>query len=294
MLMLESNHSDTAGSDRVTVISSMGLLDWTLMTELESSPIKTGGSVAFKPRNIDYVYVYINTYIYIHTTHPSTNSRFWGLWSCTANFGTLNYFAQSWSVQQNRHESPYHHTNHHTNHHKITRQQPCNDHIISQSHFSRCASHALNFCKNALPTRPLPILRCFALTLKDSPTWGMPSSQILKVRQLQYLRKHLRNRWPSSERELGWKSHSHLPWNHLPWNHILLGPGVWVSHLISKKQNNNNNNNITTTTTVQFLLVWNLETSLFVHPIFPCSWWMNNLPVSTKTPAKAAKDETTY
>lgn len=41
MLMLESNHSDTAGSDRVTVISSMGLLDWTLMTELESSPIKT-------------------------------------------------------------------------------------------------------------------------------------------------------------------------------------------------------------------------------------------------------------
>lgn len=165
MFMLESNHSDTAGSDLVTAISSMGLLHWTLRTELESSPIKTGGSWG------QLLSSHVTLTIYIYTHHTSLlEFTFLGTyeaaqpisWTTSPKVEVFNRIAMNHHIT---------HTNHHTNHHKITRQQPCNDHIISQSHFSRCASHALNFCKNALPTRPLPILRCFALTLKDSPTW---------------------------------------------------------------------------------------------------------------------------
>ena len=178
---------------------------------------------------------------------------------------------------------------------QITIRSPGNNHIITisspQSHFSRCASHALNFCKNALPTRPLPILEdrmqdysnpSLFFKLWKIVQHGERHLHKFKVRQLKHFRKHLRNRWPKSECELGWRSHSR-PMKTSSLKPCSARPG-WAIWSPRNKR----------TTTVQSLLVWNLETSLFVHPIFPCSWWMNNHAFRQKTPAKTAKDETTY
>ena len=83
-----------------------------------------------------------------------------------------------------------------------------------------------------------------------------------------------------SECELGWKSHSHLPWNHLPWNHSARSRCLGEpSDLQQTKQQQLSNLCWSETWKLHFLSTQS----------FPCSWWMNNFAFRPKHQLKLLK-----